>query len=70
MTTRSKQKYDFTVGNIHDMMLFEIYFLNIKEFYQFYVPIKQAEKYKKENWILFELEKLSTFWNSNYHIGN
>ena len=33
MTTRSKQKYDFTVGNIHDMMLFEIYLLNIKEFF-------------------------------------
>lgn len=61
MTTRSKQKYDFTVGNIHDMMLFEIYFLNIKEFFLMLCMFQLSNKKGVRNQILFELQKLSKF---------
>lgn len=57
MTTRSKQKYDFTVGNIHDMMLFEIFILNIKEFYLVMFQLNKQKSIRKN----FELEKLSKF---------
>lgn len=61
MTTRSKQKYDFTVGNIHDMMLFEIYFLNIKEFFLMLCMFQLSNQKGVRNRILFELQKLSKF---------